>query len=86
MEKNITLTLPSLMVGQILDALYIRLDSWEYTEEYLNTGHVHESYLIEECSNPDEAHQIADYYKEIIKSIEKQADFTTRLKPIIRRN
>lgn len=80
MEKNITLALPSLMVGQILDALYIRLDSWEYTEEYLNTGHVHEPYLIEECSNPDEAHQIADYYKDIIESIEKQADLPTRIR------
>jgi hypothetical protein len=80
MEKNITLTLPTLMVGQILDALYIRLDSWEYTEEYLNTGHVHEPYLIEECSNPDEAHQIADYYKDIIESIEKQADLSTRIR------
>lgn len=79
MEKNITLTLPSLMVGQILDAIYIRLDSWEYTEEYLNTGHVHEPYLIEECLNPDEAHQIADYYKEVIKSIEEQANFPTRV-------
>lgn len=83
MDKNLTLTLPSLMVGQILDALYTRLESWEYTEEYLNTGYAREPYCIEECSNPDEACQIADYYKEIIKSIEKQADFTTRLKPII---
>ena len=83
MDKNITLTLPSLMIGQILDALYMRLESWEYTEEYLNTGHAREPYCIEECSNPDEAHQIADYYKEIIESIEKQADLPTRIRPII---
>jgi hypothetical protein len=79
MAKNITLTMPSLMVGQILDALYMRMESWEYTEEYLNTGHAREPYCIEECSNPDEARQIADYYKEIIKSIEEQADFLTRV-------
>ncbi len=83
MDKNITLTLPLLMVGQILDALYMRLKSWEHTEEYLNKGHVQEPYCIEECSNPDEAHQIADYYKDIIKSIEEQADFSTRLRAII---
>jgi hypothetical protein len=71
------------MVGQILDALYMRFEAWEYTEEYLNTGNIREPYLIEECSNSDEANQIADYYKEIIKSIEKQADITTRLRPII---
>jgi hypothetical protein len=67
------------MVGQMLDALYMRLETWEYTEEYLNTGHIHEPYLIEECSNAYEASQIADYYKEIIKSIEKQAGFPTRV-------
>ena len=79
MDRNITLTLPSLMIGQILDALYMHLETWEYTEEYLNTGHVHEPYLIEECSNTSEAHQIANYYKEIIRSIEKQTDLTSRI-------
>lgn len=83
MDKNITLNLPLLMVGQILDALYMRLETWEYTKEYLNTGHVREPNLIEECSNPDEARQIADYYKEIIKSIEKQAEITTHIKDTI---
>ena len=80
MDENIVLTLPALAVGQILDALYIRLETWEYTEEYLNTGYVHEPYCIEECSNADEARRIADYYKNIIESIEKQADLSTRIR------
>jgi len=80
MDENIVLTLPALAVGQILDALYIRLETWEYTEEYLNTGYVHEPYCIEECSNADEARRIADYYKDIIESIEKQADLPTRIR------
>jgi len=79
MSENIKLNLPALAVGQILDALYLRLETWEYTEEYLNTGLVREPYCIEECSDADEAHQIADYYKEIIESIEKQAGFPTRI-------
>ena len=80
MDENIVLTLPALAVGQILDALYIRMETWEYTEEYLNTGYVHEPYCIEECSNADEARRIADYYKDIIESIEKQADLPTRIR------
>ena len=79
MSENIKLNLPALAVGQILDALYLRLETWEYTEEYLNTGLVREPYFIEECSDADEAHKIADYYKEIIESIEQQAGFTTRI-------
>jgi len=79
MSEDIKLNLPELAVGQILDALYQRLEIWEYTEEYLNAGLVREPYLIEECSDADEAHQIAEYYKEIIESIEKQAGFHTRI-------
>jgi hypothetical protein len=74
------------MVGQILDAIYIRFETWEYTEEFLKTGHVREPYLIEECSNAYEARQIADYYKEIIKKIEKQVEITTQIKKNNRRN
>lgn len=78
MDEKIALTLPSLAVGQILDALYQRLESWEYTEEYLKTGYVHEPYCVEECSNADEARKIADYYKIIIQSIERQANMATQ--------
>lgn len=72
MYKNVVLTLPRLAVGQILDAFYQRLEIWEYTEEYLETGLVREPYCVEECSDADEAHKIADYYKEIIQTIEEQ--------------
>jgi hypothetical protein len=49
MEEQMTLKLPSLMVGQILEALYARLEAWEYTEEFLNSGKVDQRYLIEKC-------------------------------------
>jgi len=76
MREDIMLNLPALAVGQILDALYLRLETWEYTEEYLNTGLVCKPYCIEECSDSNEARQIADYYKEIIGSIEEQTDLS----------
>jgi len=78
MNDNVKLKLPGLAIGQILDALYLRMEAWEYTEEYLNTGQVHEPYCVEECSSAYEARRIADYYKGIIQSIEKQAGFPSR--------
>ena len=78
MKEEVILTLPRLDVGQILDALYERMKTWNYTEEYMNTGNVREPYCIEEYSSAEEARGIADYYKEIIGSIERQAGFLGR--------
>jgi len=78
MSDSTILTLPRLAVGQILDALYERLKVWRYTDEYLQTGYVQEPYCIEECSGPEEAREIADYYAEIIESIEKQLGIVPR--------
>jgi len=77
MDKKVVLSLSRLAVGQILDALRQRLETWEYTEEYLNTGYVHEPYCIEECSSPDEARRIADYYHQVIQSVETQVSSIT---------
>jgi hypothetical protein len=33
-----------------------------------------EAFICEECSDPDEAQRIADYYQRIILSIEQQID------------
>lgn len=77
MKEVINLNLPSLDVGQILDALQIRREAWAYTADYLRTGRVTESYTIEECSDAEEAQRLADYYARIMKSIEKQAGLAT---------
>jgi len=73
MDENVTLTLSKPDVAQILDALYQRLDTWKYTEQYLQTGYADESYCIEECSEAEEAHRIAECYGKIINSIDQQA-------------
>jgi hypothetical protein len=73
MNETVNLSLPALDVGQILDALQIRMEAWSYTADYLKTGRITESYPIEECSDVDEAQRLADYYASIIKSIEEQA-------------
>ena len=77
MNKAVSLTLSALDVGHILDALTMRMEKWAYTAEYLRTGRISESYPIEECSDADEAQQLADHYASIIKSIEEQAGLAT---------
>jgi len=76
MEQEIYLNLPSQMVGQIIDGLRERQKVWKYTQEYMETGSTEELCIIEECSSAEEARNIANYYKEIISSIEKQTDIS----------
>jgi hypothetical protein len=72
MDKIINLKLPSLMVGQIIDGLRERQKVWLLTAEFMETGETKEPCLIEECSDADEAKNIAAYYEEIINEIKKQ--------------
>ncbi len=72
MNSMVILKLPRAAVLQILDGLQYRLEIWRYTEEYMETGYVHEPYEVEECSSPEEAKQIGDFYEEIINDINTQ--------------
>jgi len=76
MEQKINLKLPRQMVGQIIDGLRERQKVWKYTQEYIDTGCTEELCIIEECSSAEEARNIANYYEEIISSIEKQTDIS----------
>ena len=73
MDEIVNLSLPALDVGQILDALHIRMEKWAYTADYLRTGRITKPSSIEGCSDAHEAQRLADYYGSIIKSIEEQA-------------
>lgn len=72
MNSMVILKLPKAAVLQILDGLQYRLEIWRYTEEYIETGYVHEPYEVEDCSSPEEAKQIGDFYEEIINDINTQ--------------
>jgi hypothetical protein len=74
MEKFVTLRLPENDVGQIIDGLTQRMIVWKTTEEILETGYSHLGDIIEECSNPEEARFIAEYYEKIIDLINKQLE------------
>ncbi len=60
-------------LGQILDGLRVREESWRRTAAYLRDGDFHgEPFLCEECSDEHEAETIADLYQRIILSLERQ--------------
>ena len=74
MEKFVTLRLPLTDVFQIIDGLTERMIIWKATEEIMVTGYSHFGDCMEECSDPEEARFIAEYYEKIIDLINKQLD------------
>jgi hypothetical protein len=74
MQKQIHLLLGELDVFQILDGLEAREQSWRKTAAYLETEEFPDDdvFLIEGCSSPQEATNIADAYARIIETIRKQ--------------
>ena len=68
-----TLKLDSNDIGQILDGLRCRADSWRETADYLESGEASRiDFIAEECSDADEAQSIAGTYERIIREIETQ--------------
>jgi len=66
--------LDDLELGQTLDGLEMRAESWERTADYLRTKKMPdgEFFIVEECSKPEEADGIADHYRAIIRKIRNQ--------------
>jgi len=61
-------------LGQLLDGLEKRAESWERTAEYLRSGYIDGDYIVEECSKPEEADGIAAHYRSIIVKIQTQME------------
>lgn len=63
-------------LGQLLDGLEVRAESWRRTAEYLRTEEMAdgEFFVIEECSDENEAYGIAASYESIIKNIQIQME------------
>jgi len=73
MSKHFHLTLASLDVGQLLDGLRSRETSWRNTAAFLRDDYFpDDAFFTEDCSEPEEAEAIADYFAGIITSIEQQ--------------
>lgn len=76
MEKQYKIELGKHDLGQLLDGLGVRAESWRRTAEYLRTGEMPEGelFVIEECSDEEEAEEIAAHYEGIITSIQDQME------------
>jgi hypothetical protein len=73
MSKKFKIQLDSIDLGQLLDGLRIRAESWRNTEQYLATGRATSGpNVCEECSKTEEAMKIAEHYERLIDTIEQQ--------------
>jgi hypothetical protein len=73
MGKTYTLQLATTDLDQLLESLRSRSEAWHGTAGYLATGVTpRDDFIIEECSDADEARAIAADYDRIIASIETQ--------------
>lgn len=73
MAKVFSIRLDSGDLGQVLDGLRVRRESWQKTAKYLKSGHASdEAFICEECSDASEAAAIAHHFAKIISQIEQQ--------------
>jgi len=73
--KTFRIALQPVDLGQLLDGLRNREESWRNTAIYLRDDFFpDDAFVCEECSDPDEAEKIANQYERIIRSIEEQID------------
>ena len=75
MGKEFQIEIDSLDLGQILDGLRAREESWRNTAIFLRDDYFpDDAFACEDCNDPDEAERIARHYQRIISSIERQID------------
>ena len=76
MAKHYRIELDEHDLGQLLDGLEIRAESWRRTAEYLRTEEMPdgEFFIIEECSDEEEADGLAARYEGIVQNIKGQME------------
>ncbi len=76
MAKHYRIELDKDDLAQLLDGLEIRAESWRRTAEYMRTGELPEGelFIIEECSDAEEADWLSNHYESIIESIQRQME------------
>lgn len=73
MRKTYFIQLEDNDLGQIIDGLREREESWQRTAEYFRSGeNAIAMFAIEECTDEYEAEQIAQFYARIIHDLERQ--------------
>lgn len=61
-------------LGQLLDGIRIRAESWRRTAEFIESGYADDAFICEECSDANEAVRIATHYERIITLVECQIE------------
>ena len=76
MTTTYRIELDDLDLGQILEGMEMRAESWERTAEYLRTEKMPdgEFFIVEECSKPQEAAGIAERYRSIVRKLRIQME------------
>ena len=74
MPKKYRIELDGFDLGQVLDGLEIRAEAWEKTADYHRTGESPPDFIVDECSDADEANRITNHYRSIIAKIRKQRE------------
>ncbi|MCO6483341.1 MAG: hypothetical protein J5I62_11180 [Flavobacteriales bacterium] len=71
-DKEFIIRLNGFDLGQLLDGLEARATAWRHTAEYMETGEAPEGFMIEECTDAEEARKIAGHYERILGTILQQ--------------
>lgn len=71
-DKEYVIRLNTFDLGQVIDGLEVRATAWRHTATYLETGEAPEGFVIEECSDAEEAQRLAEHYERIIASLTVQ--------------
>ncbi len=75
MNKLYFLRLGENDLGQIIEGLQVREDSWRRTGDYFRSGqNTDDSFAIEECNGEHEANDMALFYSRIIRNLERQRE------------
>jgi hypothetical protein len=75
MKKTYLLRLSENELGQILEGLQARAESWLRTADYFRKVYNPDvPFVIEECNGEHEANEIALFYSRIIRNLERQRD------------
>lgn len=71
-DKEYVIRLNGLDLGQVIDGLEARATAWRRTATYLETGEAPEGFVVEECSDQDEAQRLTEHYERIVADLVQQ--------------
>ena len=74
MHRIYRIELSDLDLGQLLDGLEVRAEAWEKTAAYHRTGESPPDFIVEECTDGEEAERIAWRYRSIMADIRRQME------------